>query len=158
MTRPFDFKPIDPETRLTTIHALKAWMIANRCNGWSYDIGGSTIFEGYRLIQNAASFDWVYTERGVESVVKRFAQESDAVAYAFAQIRRDGFAWAYHVCSVRELAQRDAIKHELESRNIGYYDDAIPYGGMKDMRYRIYVHVSDADAVTDLVSKYHDVT
>ncbi|MDD7972468.1 hypothetical protein [Roseinatronobacter alkalisoli] len=150
MPQAFDFKPDEPTAELRTIHDLKSWMVKNGCNFLSYQIDSAPIYEGFILAEVRSFFHWIYTERGVERTDMVFRCELDAVSYAYKHIRDDGWAWSHMVGFAKDKAQLGALRNCLQSRNIAYYEDEIPFGGKDDTRYRIYVHGSRAEAVADL--------
>jgi hypothetical protein len=154
MSRRFDFNPKEPVAELKTVQSLKSWMEENGCNFLSYEIDSARIAEGHILAPVGSSYHWIYTERGVESVVKRFDNESDAVFFAYNQIKVDGWAWSLMVGFVSEMEELNALKNCLTKKKIPFYEDSIPYGGKDDLRYRVYVHGSHANAVSDLKERF----
>ena len=154
MKSQFDFRPKEPATEPTSIRALKAWMKNNGCNFLSYNIDSAGIAEGYILAPVGSAYHWMYTERGKETVVERFANECDAVSFAYQQIKSDGWAWSHMVGILDGKKELNALKESLTRMQIKYHEDSIPYGGKYDLRYRVFVHGSQADAVSDLRKKF----
>lgn len=155
MTKPFDFKPSDPTTQPKTLLDLKLWMEANGCNFLSYQVGSSSIAEGFVLEKEGNFFVWKFTERGVENVIKAFESESDAVAHAFEEIKTDVWAWSHCIGFLSSKTGLATLQTILQNRKVSYYDDVIPYGGEHNPRYRVYVHGSDAVAVADLRERFY---
>jgi hypothetical protein len=149
-----NFTPHRSSSALATLRDLKAWMVENACDFLSYQIDSAIIHEGFILAPVGSSFNWIYTERGIETVQKRFKSEAEAVSYAYEQIRGDGWACSHLIGFLREKTQLQALKLALQDRSIDYFEDAIPYGGKDDMRYRVFVHNACAAAVADLKEKY----
>ena len=150
MINPFQFSPKAPFGELGTLLELKTWMVENGCNFQSYQIDSGSIAEGYILETEGDSFVWKYTERGKERVVHTFENECDAVTYAFKQINGDVWAWCHMVGFLKSKVMLTILKIILRYRNVVFYEDAIPYGGRHDLRYRVYVHGRDASLVADL--------
>ncbi len=154
MARRFDFDPKEPINEPTTIRDLKSWMEENGCNFLSYEIDSARIAEGHRLVPVGSSYHWIYTEHGVENVVERFAHERDAVSFAYHQIKTDGWAWSHMVGFVHDRKELNALKSCLTNMQIPFYEDSVPYGGLDDLRFRVYVHGLHAKAVSDLRKRF----
>jgi hypothetical protein len=150
MSRKFDFHPREPVVEPITIQSLKSWMEENGCNFLSYEIDSAPISEGHILAPVGSWYHWIYTERGTESVIETFAKERDAVSFAYRKIKADGWAWSHMVGLLKEKEQLTALKDRLTNMQIPFFEDSIPYGGKDDLRYRVYVHGSQAEAVSDL--------
>ena len=136
----------------STIQELDEWMTAH-CYPDSYAIGKRIIHEGYGLYRDGNQFVWFYTERGVRDDLHHFQTESEAVAYAFAAIINDKTANRYLIGLVT-AAQEQALFTELNARDVAYWKDEIPYGGLHDKRSRIFVFGCDIRRVPDLLEKY----
>jgi hypothetical protein len=149
-----DFTPNLPAIELKTVQDLKSWMKENGCNFLSYDIDSGPIYEGFILAPAGSSFFWFYTERGVETPLKVFRKEADAVAYAYDHIRNDGWAWSHMVGFTSDKTILEQLTSCLEMRNVAYYVDKIPYNGPSDVRYRVFVHGSNAELVSDLETQF----
>lgn len=154
MKRRFDFCPEEPAVEPKTVQALKSWMEECGCNFQSYQIDSLPILEGYILAEVRDTFHWIFTERGVETVVRVFGNETDAVSYAYEKIKADGWAWSHVVGFVKTKKELMALKSSLEKLQIPYHEDSIPYGGKSDIRYRVFVHGSAAELVSELREEY----
>lgn len=137
-----------------TIEALRQWFEDHCYSDHNYAIGDRFVHEGHGLRQVGATFVWYYTERGREDILKTFDAEPKAVAYALQAIENDHFASSHLVGIVRNPADEHALLHELAIRNIGFWKDSIPYGGLNDRRTRVFVRGCDIRKVEDLREKY----
>lgn len=154
MKRQFDFSPEEPTVAPKTVQTLKAWMEKCGCNFESYQIDSSPIVEGYILAKVGDSYHWTFTERGVERVDQVFGNEAEAVSYAYEKIKADGWAWSHIVGFVKTKKDLMALKSSLDKLQLPYHEDSIPYGGKADIRYRVYVHGSARELVSELRKKY----
>ena len=117
----------------------------------SYSINGNFIYEGCGIESNNGLYEWFYTERGEKSILKYFGNEKDAVEYAFSQIKADKYASLNFIGMFKEKAEIEQIIAELENRSVEYYKDEIPYGGLNDIRTRIFIVGCGIKKVTDLI-------
>jgi hypothetical protein len=140
---------------IRTIQQLDEWMTAH-CYNDSYAIGARNIHEGYGLELSGGLYVWYYTERGVRSPLAYFETEAEAVAHAFKAISADSTANRHLIGLIKEKAREDALLAELERRNIKFFKDVIPYGGLNDPRTRVFVFGCDINAVLDLREEYFE--
>ena len=138
---------------LSTIKQLDEWMTAN-CYNDSYGIGTRIIHEGYGLDAVDRSFVWYYTERGKRQLLNRFQTEQDAVRFAFGEITADTSANRHMVGFIQDDLLEQELVAELANRQIEFWKDVIPYGGLHDKRSRIFVFGCDIHKVLDLQQKY----
>lgn len=138
----------------STLSELDQWMKDNCYANDSYAIAGRSIFEGYGISRDANGFHWYFTERGQQETIASFATESEAVAYAFNQISKDKTAQRHLVGFHKEKSAAKELIAELQNRKIVFEQDEIPYGGISDPRYRIFVFGCDILHVKDLQEKF----
>ncbi len=149
-----EFRPNEPLQELLLIDDLKAWLKENRCNFLSYGIGTEPS-EGHFLANDGdTGFAWYFTERGVKRLEKCFETEAEAVSFAFKQIKGDSLAWRHMIGFLKQKWKLAFLIRALKKREIFYYQDTIPYGGPRDLRYRVFVNGLDMTAVADLKIKY----
>lgn len=149
-----EFKPNEPKEKIQTVSGLKAWMIENQCNFLSIGIG-SQPYEGYMLESGKdGKFSWIYTERGIKHVQRRFDTEAEAADFAFKQLKDDPIDWRQMIGFLKRKRELAVLLLALDERGIFYFQDVIPYGGPGDPRYRVFVNGLDASSVADLKSKY----
>lgn len=134
---------------MNTIQDLENWMNEN-CYGDSYAIGSRSIFEGFGLKRENENYIWYFTERGQHDNLKTFNSEKDAVEYAYGQIVSDKYANRHLLAMVKSKPESENIIHELKNRKITFETDQIPYGGLSDMRTRIFVFGCDIIKAADL--------
>lgn len=138
-----------------TLSELDQWMKDNCYADDSYAIGGRSVFEGYGIGRDANGFHWYYTERGHRETIASFTNESEAAAYAFNQISKDKTAKRHLVGFIKEKSAAQELIAELQKRNIEFEQDEIPYGGINDPRYRIFVFGCAILQVKDLAEKFN---
>ena len=115
---------------------------------------GQNPVQGHALRHGPYGFEWSYAERGEEQVEQVFHSERDAVHFAMGKLRHSSTAREHLVGFLRDLAMRDALIAELDSRGISHRHDSIPYGGKADPRYRVYVWGRDIDRCRDLSDRF----
>ncbi|MBK9192759.1 MAG: hypothetical protein IPM77_15390 [Crocinitomicaceae bacterium] len=69
----------------------------------------------------------------------------------FIQIKSDKYANRHLLAMVREKTDAEKITTELKRRNISFETDEIPFGGLTDMRIRIFVFGCDIKNASDLI-------
>lgn len=138
---------------LSTIRQLDQWMTEN-CYNDTYAVGSRSIHEGYGLSQSGSQYVWYYTERGECQNLHYFLTEQEAVDFAFKTITADKFANRHLVGFIKDKASETELVAELDKRNVVFWKDDIPYGGLTDRRTRIFVFGCDVERVLDLQTKY----
>lgn len=137
----------------STIKQLDEWMTCN-CYNESYGIGNRNIHEGYGLDVIDGSYIWYYTERGKKEQIRYFQMEKEAVDFAFKTITQDRSANRHLVGFINNKAVEEELLTELHNRNIGFWKDEIPFGGLQDKRTRIFVFGCDITKVMDLKEQF----
>ncbi len=127
------------ETEIKTVIELEKWLKENCYPMNSYSINGNAIYEGFGLENNGGLFQWFYTERGDKQTLEYFATEKEAVEYALKKIKSDEHANRNYIGMYKSDQEVEQILSELKKREIEYWTDKIPYGGMNDWRTRIFV-------------------
>ena len=74
--------------------------------------------------------------------------------FAYEKIIQDKTANRHLVGFLSDESLEAELLQELENRNIKYWKDKIPYGGLNDPRYRIFVFGCDIKQVQDLKDTY----
>lgn len=134
---------------MQSISDLENWMYEN-CYGESYAIGSRNIYEGFGLKKENENYIWYFTERGQDNDLKKFTSEKEAVDYAYHQIKSDKYASRHLLAMVKEKREAENIQSALTARKIAFETDTIPYGGLQDMRVRIFVFGCDIKRASDL--------
>ncbi|HEX9958192.1 MAG TPA: hypothetical protein VGA96_13090 [Fibrella sp.] len=137
---------------LVTIKQLDDWMTAH-CYNDSYGIGSRMIHEGYGLGTSGGLYVWYYTERGERQNLNYFDTEQEAVDFAFRAITADKSANRHLVAFLKDKAVETELLAELDLRGVPYWKEKIPYGGLHDVRVRIFVFGCDVQKVLDLQEK-----
>jgi hypothetical protein len=139
---------------LSTINQLDEWMTHN-CYNDSYAIGNRNIYEGCGLDTFGSLYVWYYTERGQRQNLNYFQSEQEAVEFAFKTITADKFANRHLIGFLKDKLAEEELLKELNNRNIKYWTDQIPYGGISDPRFRVFVFGCDIKLTVDLKEKYY---
>jgi hypothetical protein len=139
------------ETEIETELELEQWLKGNCYPMNSYSINGNFIYEGCGIENNGGLYQWCYTERGEKTTLECFATEKDAVKYALKQIKADEHANRNGIGIFKEKEEVERIISELNKREVEYWTDRIPYGGINDWRTRIFVIGCGIKKVADLI-------
>ncbi|WP_111710232.1 hypothetical protein [Lutibacter citreus] len=139
------------ETEIETELELEKWLKDNCYPMKSYSINGNFIYEGCGIENNGGLYLWYYTERGEKTTLEYFATEKDAVQYALKQIKSDKHSNRNFIGMYKENEEVERIILELKKREVEYWTDKIPYGGINDWKTRIFVIGCGIKKVTDLI-------
>ena len=141
-------------TAPSTIAELDQWM-TDHCYNNSYAIGNRIItYDGLGLDTFGSLFVWYYNERGNRNNLAYFHTEKEAVNFAFQAIIEDKNANRHLIGFVKTEAEMLELTQELDRRGIRYFTDSIPFGGLNDPRFRVFVFGCDVKKVSDLESRY----
>jgi hypothetical protein len=141
---------------ITTIEQLDNWMTENCYNDHSYAIGNRMIDEGFGLKKIEKGYIWYYTERGEINQLNSFETEKEAVLFALQHITNNEYANRHMIGFLKSKSKTDKLIKRLNERNIWFFMDKIPFGGVFDPRFRIFVFGCDIKKVVDLIEKYDD--
>lgn len=111
-------------------------------------------FEGYGLKKDGLDYVYYYTERGQDRVIERFKSELEAVKYTLRKIKTNDSAKEHCIGFLKSELLFNELLEKLKSRNIRHRFDSIPYGGVNDLRHRVFVYGKDIDLVRDLKKIY----
>ena len=136
----------------TAIDLLK-WMEDHCYNFNSYSIDGSFIYEGFGIEKQGNLYSWYFTERGQKENLHYFSTEKEVVHFAFEQIKTDRTAKSHCIAMLKSDTELHRLTSELDKREVNYWIDTIPYGGLNDMRNRIFIIGCDIKKVEDLKQK-----
>jgi|TARA_B110001450_G_C17427547_1_gene402506 hypothetical protein len=139
------------ETEIETELELEKLLKDNCYPMNSYSINRNFIYEGCGIENNGGLYLWYYTERGEKTTLEYFATEKDAVQYALKQIKSDEHSNRNFIGMYKEKEEVERITLELKKRDVEYWTDKIPYGGINDWRTRIFVIGCGIKKVTDLI-------
>ncbi|WFB65358.1 hypothetical protein PZ892_09070 [Sphingobacterium sp. WM] len=137
-----------------TIIELEEWMKEKCFNFDSYSINGSSIYEGFGIDKSDGLYVWFYTERGQKDNLKYFKTESEIVEYAFNQIKSDKWARTHCIGFSADINKIKDLKNILQTMEITFFEDQIPYYGIDRPVYRIFVSGCDIKKTEYLKEKY----
>ncbi len=115
-------------------------------NSLFYCIGAGwhRLADGFALDKAGDVYEWFYVERGQKGAVERvFASEEEACRFAYEALSKDKWARS-HMVGMFE-SERDAaeLARALSLEGIYSETDRIPYGGLDDPRFRVFVYGRD---------------
>ncbi|MFT3933903.1 MAG: hypothetical protein QM726_09835 [Chitinophagaceae bacterium] len=140
-----------------TIVELQNWMKANCYNFESYAINGNIIYEGCGIEKTDGGFTWYYTERGQKSSLANFQIEADVVAHAFNEIKSDKWAKAHCIGFTENIEEHKALTVILNTMNLKFMQDKIPYYSSGEITYRTFVFGCDVNKTIHLKEKYFSI-
>lgn len=133
---------------------LENWMKENCFNFNSYSINGNMICEGFGIATSENLFVWYYTERGQREILQSFKSESEIIAFAFHQINVDMWAKTHCIGFSEDKDKIIELENLLKQMNIEFFEDKIPYYGIKRPVYRVFVLGCNIKKTEYLKEKY----
>jgi hypothetical protein len=133
---------------------LEKWMKDNFFNFNGYSINGNPIHEGFGIDKSGGLYIWYYTERGEKNNLNYFKSEEEIIQHAFNQIKAD--KWAKTHCVGFTSNKQDSVElaNILTDLQVEYFQDEIPYYGIKKPIYRTFVIGRDILKTEHLKEKY----
>lgn len=106
--------------------------------------GWGRLGDGFALDQVGDSFEWFYVERGQRGKAEKvFASEEEACRFAYETLSRDDWARSHMIGMFASEAEAAELARELVREGIRSKTDRIPYGGLDDPRFRVFVYGRD---------------
>ena len=141
---------------METIKELQNWMKKECYNDFTFFFGDKQPFgyEGEGLIINEQNFNYIFTERGKINVLESFKTESEACQFVFEKIKNNKTAKAHVVGYFKSEKAKDLLCEALLKKKIEFEFDKIPYGGIHDPRYRVFVFGCDVNQAKTLPEAY----
>ena len=139
-----------------TIAALETWMKENCYNFLSYSINGNIISEGHGIEKTGDRYVWYYTERGEQNIIKSFTTESEAVEYAFNEIKADKWAKTHLTGFTTSMEEKIELENILKEMGVEYFQDKIHYYGLERPAYRTFVLGCGVLKAAHLKDKYYN--
>ncbi len=128
-----------------TMGKLAAKLEAEGYNENFYCIGSGwkRLSDGHALTAAAGGFEFFYTERGQENLIRFFVDEDEACNFVYEFLTN--YKWAKSHLVGFFVFEKDAenLAAKLRAEKIESTVDKIPYGGMNDPRYRVFVFGTD---------------
>lgn len=138
------FEPRKSTDPIRTISELADWMNYERANSsGGYGIGQAA-HDGFEIDREGQAWHWRFNERGSSRTIQTFESEEEIVSFAYGQIRNDPWAWTHCIGWFRIEKEAVTLTEILKERGFPFYSDQIPYGGIDDPRYRIFVFGRDS--------------
>ena len=138
------FKARKSDNPIRTMPELVDWMkyeCANSNGGYGI---GQTAHDGFEIEREGQAWHWRFNERGNSRTIQTFESEEEIVSFAYDQIRKDPWAWTHCIGWLKAENESAALRKNLEERGFPFYSDQIPYGGIDDPRYRVFVFGRDS--------------
>lgn len=135
-----------------TFGELQQRLEAEGFNEDYYCIGSSwgRLHNGFALDATPQGFEFFYVERGCKSPIESFETEADACRYAYNFLANDKWSKSHMIGFFNAEEQAARCISWLQENGIEYLKDKIPYGGLNDPRYRVFVFGNDFKKVKDL--------
>ncbi|HEV2799035.1 MAG TPA: hypothetical protein VGW12_00985 [Pyrinomonadaceae bacterium] len=106
--------------------------------------GYGRLADGYALDKAGDLFEWFYVERGQKGQVERsFASEDEACRFAYEALAQNKWARSHMVKMFESEREAAELAHALSLEGIHSEIDRIPYGGLDDPRFRVFVYGAD---------------
>lgn len=106
--------------------------------------GWQRLGDGFALDKVGDSFEWFYVERGQKREVERvFASEEEACQFVYETLSKDKWAQSHMVGMFKSASEAADLARELSLEGIRSETDRIPYGGLHDPRFRVFVYGRD---------------
>ena len=115
-------------------------------NSHFYCIGAGwrRLGNGFALDKEGDSFQWFYVERGQRGEAERvFASEAEACQFVYETLSKDKWAQSHMIGMFESEADAADLVRELSLQGIHSETDRIPYGGLNDPRFRVFVYGRD---------------
>lgn len=137
-----------------TLEKLAAQLKAENFNENFYciGVGWQKLTDGFALEEVLpGKFEFFYTERGGRNVEKIFEDEDEACRYVYDFLSNIKSAKKHIIGFFQTQEQAQKQIAELRKLNVEIFTDSIPYGGINDRRYRVFVFGNDVDKVRNLI-------
>ncbi len=106
--------------------------------------GWQRLGNGFALDKVGDSFEWFYVERGQRGQAERvFASEEEACQFVYEALSKDKWAQSHMVGMFESEAEAATLARALSLQGIRSETDRIPYGGLNDPRFRVFVYGRD---------------
>ncbi|HEX8456710.1 MAG TPA: hypothetical protein VF656_05245 [Pyrinomonadaceae bacterium] len=106
--------------------------------------GWRRLSDAYALDKAGDGFEWFYVERGQKGRVERsFASEEEACRFAYEALAQDKWARSHMVGMFESEREAAELARALSLEGIHSEIDRIPYGGLHDPRFRVFVYGTD---------------
>ena len=106
--------------------------------------GWRRLANGFALDQAGDSFEWFYVERGQKGQAERvFTSEEEACRFAYEALSQDKWARSHLVGVFGSESEAADLARALSREGIRSETDRIPYGGLNDPRFRVFVYGRD---------------
>jgi len=106
--------------------------------------GWRRLGDGFALDKVGDSFEWFYVERGQKGQAERvFTSEEEACRFAYEALSQDKWARSHLVGVFGSESEAADLARALSREGIRSETDRIPYGGLNDPRFRVFVYGRD---------------
>lgn len=106
--------------------------------------GWRRLGDGFALDKAGELYEWFYVERGQKREVEKvFASEEEACRFVYDRLSKDKWAQSHMVGMFKTEAEAADLARELSLAGILSETDRIPYGGLHDPRFRVFIYGRD---------------
>lgn len=123
-------------------------------NSLFYCIGAGwhRLANGFALDKAGDSWEWFYVERGQRGQAEKvFASEEEACRFAYEALAKDKWSQSHMVGMFESESEAADLARALSLEGIQSKTDRIPYGGLNDPRFRVFVYGRDVFKIKDSV-------
>lgn len=128
---------------METIDELEKYLEENCYSFQELSIGKHHASEGIIIEKVADKYNFGYSERGSQEIIKSFSTEKDLVAYALKELNSDEWFRAHLVAWAWDVAEIQKAEKELNNMNILFKRNDIPNYSAGKCAYRIFVFGRD---------------
>ncbi len=115
-------------------------------NSQFYCIGAGwhRLADGFALDRAGDVYEWFYVERGRRGAAEKvFASEEEACRFAYEALSKDKWSRSHMVGIFESEGAAAELARALSLEGIYSETDRIPYGGLHDPRFRVFVYGRD---------------
>lgn len=139
---------------METINELEKYLEENCYSFQGISIGKHHAPEGIVIEKVADRYNFGYSERGSQEIIKSFSTEEDLVAYALEVLNSDEWFRAHLVAWVWDETEIKKAEKELSDMNIFFKRNDIPNYFVGKCAYRIFVFGRDVLILDEFKKRY----
>lgn len=118
-------------------------------------IGKHRAPEGIVIEKNGYAYNFCYSERGINKVIKSFSREKDLVEYAYEKLSADKWNKAHLVARVWSECEILQAEQDLQKNDIIFERNDVPNYSQGRTAYRIFVFGRDVEKLAEFKKRYY---
>ena len=139
---------------MNTIEELENYLEKNCYSFIELSIGKHRAPEGIIIEECNHKFNYSYSERGNQTIIRSFDTEKELVQYALAELEKDEWSRAHIVASTFEIKEILEAEKQLIDRKIHFKRNDVPNYRAGMTAYRIFIVGTDILKLDDFKKKY----